>query len=156
MSIKNLCLIFLMLFSATGYSQVNDDSEYERLACYQYNNYGVNSSYYCNQDYDCQWRNRRCEDRFAPRPVQCQAIRNYNRCVNTQDCTWDQRRGCVRGFDGGLQGVFERIAADQGWEEHRGGHIGRGRTQREAENVALRVCQQNHGNCFVRSCQRIR
>ena len=165
MFLKSLYLVFLMLFPVAGYSQSSDvseltdeseESELELFSCFDYNSYGQNSYYYCSQNSNCQWRNYRCEDRYAPRPTQCAYIRNYNRCVSTYSCSWDQYRGCVTSGGGGYYTLFECNANDRGYEEHRGGHFGQGSTQWEAQNAALRACQNSHGSCFVRSCRQIR
>lgn len=44
------------------------------------------------------------------------------------------------------------IAVDSGFEEHRGGHQGLGRTQYEAAAQALANCHSHHGECRVLRC----
>lgn len=50
---------------------------------------------------------------------------------------------------------FQCTAVDSGWEEHRGGHIAAGYHQRQAEQQALSLCQQFHGNCYITQCVRL-
>lgn len=90
---------------------------------------------------------------LAPR---CQDIRNVNRCRNTYGCRWDRYYGCVRDQGGGGQRTFECTAADNGWEEHWGGHRALGRTQMAASRNALRECERFHGSCRVTRCQAFR
>jgi len=156
MNIKNFLLALFMLLPLPGQAQAEEEYERERISCFDYNRYGQSSFFYCRQDTNCQWRNFRCENRFTPRPATCENIRGYNRCIGTQGCTWNNRFGCVRGYYGGGQSLFECNARDRGWEEHPRGHVGQGRTQWEAQNAALRVCLLSHGQCFVSSCRRIR
>lgn len=51
---------------------------------------------------------------------------------------------------GGRQ--IQCMAVDRGWEEHRMGHVGYGRTLYEAQRNALRACQLEHDQCRIRSC----
>lgn len=44
-------------------------------------------------------------------------------------------------------------ANDRGTEEHRGGHEGFGRSQAEAAENAMYVCQLSHGRCYVARCE---
>ena len=52
----------------------------------------------------------------------------------------------------GPQHGFMCVAEDNGFEEHRGGHQGLGRTQFEATQQALAICRSQHGDCHVTSC----
>lgn len=47
---------------------------------------------------------------------------------------------------------FVCVAEDNGYEEHRIGHQGLGRTQYEASVQALAICRNQHRECHVTSC----
>ena len=49
---------------------------------------------------------------------------------------------------------FMCTAVDAGWEEHRSGHQGIGRTQYEAQQAAMGDCLRHHGECRITRCQR--
>jgi hypothetical protein len=87
------------------------------------------------------------------RPQRCEDIYNAYRCTNTYGCEWDRYYGCTRDRNGGGRRIFECIASDNGWEEHRGGHRGRGRSQNAAAWNAIRNCEQYHGTCSVDRCE---
>ena len=51
--------------------------------------------------------------------------------------------------DSGWQCVY----VDRGHEEHRGGHVGRGRTRSIAADRAKAACLEDHGRCRESSCK---
>lgn len=60
---------------------------------------------------------------------------------------------CRDGGGGGNgRGNWECVAQDNGWEEHRGGHLGGGRDRRSAEYQATSQCERLHGSCRIVSC----
>lgn len=73
---------------------------------------------------------------------------------NSDAYRFEQGGGHGGGGHGGRD-QFECTARDSGWEEHRGGHIGRGFMEHMARAEALRECQRFHGRCTV-ECRRVR
>jgi hypothetical protein len=124
-----------------------------RSQCDDYNRYGSwYAQQYCNQDRDCSWNGRYCIDRYT-RPDRCENIRSSYQCANTRGCEWDRWYGCQTDrTGGGGSRRFQCTAADQGWEEHRGGHTATGRTQYEASVAAAALCERYHGSCYVTRC----
>jgi hypothetical protein len=96
--------------------------------------------------------------RLETRIDQCSYVLSVRRLTrridsNFQDL-YDQLQGCGGGGGGGRDN-FQCRAADNGWEEHWTGHVGYGRTRREAERNAITECERHHGRCRLTRCSTI-
>jgi len=148
---KILALFGAFVLAPTAFAQRDD-----WRACNQYNQYGQNAYYYCNQDSRCDWDGRRCVAARDPYLTRCENIQDAYQCQR-QGCTWDRFYGCSSRPTG--RDLWECNARDSGWEEHWGGHRAQGYSQAQARNEALRICQRPYGphdRCVIQSCERVR
>lgn len=122
----------------------------------------------CNRIYGCQYSRiySQCvpatgpnqPNHPSPQPNYCSRYHyNYSQCVQAR-CLFDGSSGACYsgnggGGGGGGQNFWTCTAVDSGWEEHRGGHVGRGRSRFQAENQAIAECNRDHGRCRITQCR---